>query len=292
MRFEAIHHLRPESKENDTIEGLLEQFPEELRGGLEDKISGLEEGLAADFLIERLQQRQETLAKTFEDSVSSGIEIVHAIPVSFIEGVQRSKAEGEPLGTGRSATVVAGTAQQDVCFKILKYEIVRSLQKKVVKEGIYQYGVHSLLSHCTDCAHVPEVLFIADDGDMQVLMMERVHGRSLAEVLADPTYEFPSAFDINAFFQKIERSVEEMHAEGYFHRDLTNNAGNVMIDSSGEPWIIDFGSTVKSVDPDRSSTTFQLRAGGPHIPSSDVDGVRMLRARLEEYLRNREYGHE
>jgi hypothetical protein len=75
---------------------------------------------------------------------------------------------------------------------------------------------------------------------------------------------------------------------------LTNNAGNVIIDKAGNPWIIDFGSAIKGYVSDSDPNHYQLSVNGPTIVGHDQTGVMTLRTRVEEYLSNREkeYGTE
>lgn len=292
MKFESFKRVSAEREKGDSINSLLDEFPEALQERLEEQVADMEDQVARDFLMEKLALRNETLAKSFED-IAPGIEVAKQVPESFKKNVLEVVGAGDTflVGEGKSAHVFRLEGQSNVCFKVLRKEVVRQLQKNVVREGIYQYRIAELLTASVDCARSPEVLFLADDQDMQVIMMEYVNGSSLRDIF-EGKGSLPEKFDIDLCFSKLERAVEEMHAAGYFHRDLTNNPGNVMIDTEGNPWIIDFGSTIKSVDPERSTTTFQLQLNGAHFLSSDLDGVRKLKRRLNLFLTSKEEVYE
>lgn len=280
-----------QTPKQDTVDSLLNEFPEELQDRLEMQVAGMEEQVARDYLIDKLTLRSETLTKSFED-IAPGIEIAKRIPESFRSAVQESVSnEGLFLGEGKIARVYQTAGEDGVCYKILRNEIVRQLHKKIVREGIIQNNVAKLLNVRSDCARTPEVYFLADDLEMQVLMMERVKGSSLKDVFAGMA-ELPPQFDIETCFAKIERSIEEMHLAGYFHRDLTNNSGNIMIDTNGDPWIIDFGSAIRSINSEGGTNSFQLHVNGTRFLSSDLDAVRTMKNRLHEYMRKTGQEHE
>ncbi len=69
-----------------------------------------------------------------------------------------------------------------------------------------------------------------------VLMLEYVEGRSLAQVLAGPRLPRGEALRIG---ERLAEALAAAHREGVVHRDLKPE--NVMVTTSGEPRILDFG---------------------------------------------------
>ncbi len=69
-----------------------------------------------------------------------------------------------------------------------------------------------------------------------VLMLEYVEGRSLAQVLAGPRLPRAEALRIG---ERLAEALAAAHREGVVHRDLKPE--NVMVTTSGEPRILDFG---------------------------------------------------
>jgi serine/threonine protein kinase len=80
--------------------------------------------------------------------------------------------------------------------------------------------------------------------DMQVLLMETMKASSVEDIISRGL-PLPSGFNFDAFCQKVEAYLSEMHADKLYHRDL--HAGNIMIDNeTGDPVIIDFGRSAVS----------------------------------------------
>jgi serine/threonine protein kinase len=144
-----------------------------------------------------------------------------------------------------------------------------------------QHRVHEVLQENPTVAQAPEVFGFVKTDDVRAIKMEKLSGFSLAQFLQNPeSYSLPNSFDIDSFFQKIEDALQILNEKGYFHRDLNGNAGNIYITLEGDPYIIDFGSAVKSITPDESAQVYQLTPNGAYYHGTDISGVRELKKRL------------
>ena len=61
-----------------------------------------------------------------------------------------------------------------------------------------------------------------------------------------------------SLFTEVCQAVHHGHQKGIIHRDL--KPGNILVDSSGQPKIIDFG-VARSTDSDIAVTTLQTNPG-------------------------------
>ena len=86
MKFESFKRVSAEREKGDSINSLLDEFPEALQERLEEQVADMEDQVARDFLMEKLALRNETLAKSFED-IAPGIEVAKQVPESFKKNV-------------------------------------------------------------------------------------------------------------------------------------------------------------------------------------------------------------
>lgn len=152
----------------------------------------------------------------------------------LVDCLNRLELSAEPIGVGGNAEVLAieGGAFSKVCLKKIKktpmiecndIDIETQIQSKVRKAGV----------------RTPLALVSFEANEQEYLIMERIIGNTIAEISATPS-KLPENFDPKAFMQELRDMVEKMHNAEVYHRDL--HTGNVMIDESGRPVIIDFGT--------------------------------------------------
>lgn len=272
------------------VDALLEEFPEELQSRLDEEISDLNDADAVDYLVTKLTARKEAIKTVFSDI--EGVVVLKETPHALAEMIGSSRESGNLLGAGINAEVTDSPSSPNVCFKVLFADRAEALRVNIFKEAGFQHQVQQLLSERSDCAQVPEILSVVHDGNVQAIMMKQVDGVSLKRLIEVPgSLLLPDDFDIDEFFEKLQRSLDLMHEYGYFHRDLTNNAGNVLIDKAGEPWIIDFGACVKSIDPERSTNSYQLTLGGARFLQKDDYGISLLKERLLSFVNKQGVNH-
>lgn len=287
--FESNIRSKLETVSENSIDSLLSEFPAELQTRLGNEIESMDDQTAEEYLINRLIERKEALVAWGANTLPQAVEVVHEYPLAFVKSIERSENEGDKLllGQGRNGRVFESVRNPGSCYKILFLERAKELHSSIIHESVMQYEVGELLEGHDDVAKIPKVLRFVDMPDMRAMMMEKINGDSLLNIINN-NKDLPEGFNIEVFFEKLANTVRIMNERGYHHRDLTNNAGNVLIDTSGEPWIVDFGSTIKGYASDNDSNHYQLSVNGPTIVGHDQTGILSLKTRIQDYLRNRE----
>jgi predicted Ser/Thr protein kinase len=85
----------------------------------------------------------------------------------------------------------------------------------------------------------PNIVTVYESGlthDRYYFAMEYIHGRPLDAYLADRKQ---STDDVLRLMAKVCRAIAYAHNQGVIHRDI--KPGNILVDSEGEPHIVDFG---------------------------------------------------
>src|SRR4030095_6296630 len=98
---------------------------------------------------------------------------------------------------------------------------------------------------------------IGEQDGQPYFSMDYVEGRDLAEIILE--HPMPSR-EAAGHVQILERAVQHAPQGGVFHRDL--KPSNVLIDSSGNPRLTDFG-LAKRFDHDSSLSTSGQIIGSP-----------------------------
>jgi len=145
----------------------------------------------------------------------------------------RRYALQERLGEGATAVVYAARDQElqrDVAIKILREAVGMSdvARERFRREAQSAAG----LSH-------PNLVAVYDAGSVEgqsYLVMERVKGKSLDDVLRERR---PDEREIARILERAARGVAAAHERGIVHRDL--KPANILISTSGEPKVSDFG---------------------------------------------------
>lgn len=137
------------------------------------------------------------------------------------------------LGEGTTAVVYRATdldLNRPVALKVLRES--GSLSETARERFRREAQVMAALTH-------PHLVTLFDAGEHQgrlFLALELVEGRSLVEVLAGGVLDLPSRIHL---LEKASRGVGAAHEKGIVHRDL--KPANILITSSGEPKVGDFG---------------------------------------------------
>jgi len=136
-----------------------------------------------------------------------------------------------------------------VALKVLPYDLLEDSDRL---ERFYREAkTAAKISH-------PNVMSIYDfgtcrpdgvDKDLNYIVMEYIEGESLQDFLADHNVSMTERLKLS---EKIARGLSAAHKLNIVHRDIKTD--NIMIDSNGEPKILDFG-LAKPFDPVFSGDT-------------------------------------
>lgn len=268
------------------VDSLVHEFPEELHDRLYTEIEDLDNQSAENFLVSKLIERKRALVSNEMRTMPEDVMVTHECPLAIMKSLERQVEVGDSdyLDAGENGKVIASLRQERACYKVLYPERVRTHGLNIVREAVMQHHASKLLGQHEGVAQVPKVLAFVDHERARAIMMDKIEGVSMLKVL-EGTARLPDGFDIDACFEKIERAVTLLNEHHIYHRDLTDNAGNVMIDQDGEPWIVDFGSAVKAIGSDDVDERFYtLTPGGALIMAHDHSGVLSLKKRLKDHL--------
>ena len=149
---------------------------------------------------------------------------------------------GPRLGQGGMAEVLRGAdvrLGRDVAIKILRSDLARdpSFQARFRREA-----------QAAASLNAPTIVSVYDTGEDEAgvpyIVMERVEGRTLREVLQAERRLLPErALEVGA---DICAALEAAHAAGIVHRDI--KPANVMLNRSGEVKVMDFGIARAAAD--------------------------------------------
>ncbi|MCL2778180.1 MAG: serine/threonine protein kinase [Polyangiaceae bacterium] len=161
---------------------------------------------------------------------------IAAVPGELMGTVLGGKYRiGKKIGSGGIGVVYAAehtTLGHEVAVKVLRGAAARDGGEiaRLRREAIVQVHIdHPNVARVYDLDQMP-------DGSMYVVM-ERLHGRSLADKLSRERIVVPG-FAVPAF-QGVCRALNVAHNKGVIHRDL--KPGNIFLCDDGESKVLDFG---------------------------------------------------
>jgi serine/threonine protein kinase/tetratricopeptide (TPR) repeat protein len=143
------------------------------------------------------------------------------------------------LGEGGMGEVYLAEDQKlarKVALKVLPYDLLEDSDR--LDRFYREARIAAKISH-------PNVMAIYDfgtcrpegsDKDLNYIVMEYIEGESLRDYLANRTVSMSDRLRIS---ERIARGLSAAHKLNIVHRDIKTN--NIMIDSDGEPKILDFG---------------------------------------------------
>lgn len=178
---------------------------------------------------------------------------------------------GHPTRIGHYEIVrVIGEGGMGVVYEARQENPHRTVALKVIRPGLasthtlrrFQYEAEVLgrLQH-------PGIACIYEAGTAEVasapgptarhpfFAMEFVQGKPLSGCTADVSLAVRARLQLVA---KICAAVQHAHQKGVIHRDL--KPGNILVDASGQPKILDFG-VARAIDPQMQMSTCETRAG-------------------------------
>ena len=160
------------------------------------------------------------------------------------------------IGSGGMGTVYEATQdspRRRVAIKVLKAGLS---SRTAMRRFQYESQILGRLRH-QGIAQIYEAgTWESERGDVPWFAMEYIPN---AKYLTDYAREHRlSLFEKLTLFTDICRAVHHGHQKGIIHRDL--KPGNILVDSAGQPKIIDFG-VARSTDSDIAVTTLQTNVG-------------------------------
>jgi eukaryotic-like serine/threonine-protein kinase len=137
------------------------------------------------------------------------------------------------LGRGGMSSVYSAfdrTLGRDVAIKVLAAELVED--EVFVERFDREARAAASLSH----RNVVAVFDSGVDGGARFIVMERVSGRTLSELLREGPLPVEQAVEIAL---SVAQALGAAHAHGIVHRDV--KPGNVMVGDGGQVKVLDFG---------------------------------------------------
>lgn len=213
----------------------------ELRGSSAELAAELEDLL-------RYHDREEAI---LDRSPSSGV-ARHAGPEAAPEQIAGYRITRE-LGAGGMGVVYE--AQQESPARAVALKVIRPglVSRSLTKRFTHEAAALARLQH-PGIAQVYEAGVDAGAG-RPFIAMELIRGTPLNEFVRNRK---PQLEDKLSLFLKICDAVEHAHRRGVIHRDL--KPGNILIDSDGNPKVLDFGLS-RFTDSDRAVTTVATNVG-------------------------------
>lgn len=162
-------------------------------------------------------------------------------------------------GMGQVYLAYEPNSRQQVALKTLHDTADAMVLKRFLKEA----EVMARLDH-------PHIVKIFDVGDVQgkpYLVMEFVAGDNLAQLLEQQKFTVKAAVEL---MHKIAQAIQYAHSQGILHRDL--KPSNIMLDSNGEPKVMDFGLALDITRSTRLSKTGVALGTPTYMPPEQARG--------------------
>ncbi len=165
---------------------------------------------------------------------------------------------------GRGGMGVVYDAQQSsldrpVALKILHSHLART------GAAIQRFRLEAETAARLEHPNIVPIYEVGEHDGHPYLAMQLVDGENLAERIAHLGLDLKER-DAAVLMAKIARAVHHAHQRGVLHRDL--KPGNILIDTAGEPHLIDFG-LAKCVEDDTGLTQTGVFLGTPAYASPE-----------------------
>ena len=139
----------------------------------------------------------------------------------------------EPIGKGGMGEVYRAKdtkLRRDVAIKVLPDEFAQDAER------LARFQREAELLAALNHTNIATIHGLEESDGVRFLVMELVHGETLAERIARGPIPFEEALPV---FKQIAEGLEAAHEKGVIHRDL--KPANIKITPEEKPKILDFG---------------------------------------------------
>lgn len=223
-----------------------------------------------------MENKDFTIVKSIHLNNNAEVERIENEVLTRIEEIRE---QGRVIGDGSTARVFICESDPGICYKIITNDRVFRISTE--QEMKLQ---DSALKH----ARVPKPLFCIRGKNIEALVMERIKGHTLQEIMEDDA-ELPEKFRFETAFKEIGQFVRKLNVNRIYHRDLAEK--NIMIDEEGEPWIIDFGKSARAFNEEEAYRSdiinFTSRRYETVSFTNDENNLPEIEKKLKKYLINK-----
>ena len=162
---------------------------------------------------------------------------------------------GTTLGNYRILDKI-GAGGQGTVYKALDNKLGRTVVIKVLpaeltakEANLKRFEREARLASALDHPNICTIFDLNTINGIHFIAMQYIDGRNVRDLVAGRPLELQSALSITI---QVTEALAAAHAQGIIHRDI--KAGNVMVTSSGQAKVLDFG-LAKLLDPDAARTS-------------------------------------
>ncbi len=157
------------------------------------------------------------------------------------------------------------TLDRDVAFKVM------SLTYAMQTEFIERFGREAKLAASLEHPNIVPVYDYGAMQEWQYVVMRLLTGGSMAERIEQMKGKPPSIDEISQLLHQLAGALDYAHSRNIVHRDIKSN--NIMFDSHGTPYVVDFGIAKLIQDNSTRLTADGLTVGTPtHMAPELWDG--------------------
>lgn len=227
-------------------------------------------------------QRNADIADDLRDFVE-----VHEHAIGFVGAEENNAATVVPISVWESGGFPThignyeildeiGRGGMGIVFRARHRDLQRIVALKVIRSGEFASPEETsrFRAETEACARLqhPNIVPIYDVGEqagLQYFTMALIDGPTLVERLQQ---EELSAKDAARLVQKLAMAIENAHTAGIIHRDL--KPANILFNSSGEPFITDFGLAKMAGTDEMLTTTGQILGTPAYMAPEQATGRR------------------
>src|SRR3974390_892335 len=161
-------------------------------------------------------------------------------------------------------------------WRVTRPGITQPMLMKVPKIGegadpaaIVSFEVEQMIMPRLSGVHVPRIFAVGGFAVQPYLVMERIDGKSLYDRLTDLPLPYADGADIGV---KLATALDHLHRQHVIHLDI--KPSNIMMRSSGEAVLLDFGLSHHQQLPDLMQEEFRLPFGtAPYMSPEQLLGI-------------------